>query len=777
MRRLRVLLAFCVAALLLACRPPAQVTAPPLVQTAPSLQGQLILPEGYQAQASASQVRSNATVTLIDPTNFQAKGTGVTAGDGTFTVQAVATFTPAIGGLYLLESSKTLGGAGSAAYRLRTLVQFTATGWTSVTGSPVQLSTATTAVALLWDHHGLTAADVLSKVSYDATTRTHRFNNLSSTLTEAKLREVETLVHEALLVNVDPIQAVRPDADGRYGLSLVDSPRNKLVNPGFEVGNNTFPGWTLNNPGIASFSVESGVVYEGKQSLKLTVTAAGDTWYGQGWNGTTETYGLPLATGTPYTFSVYARGAVGGEKLAMCLNYQTPFYEIRSTTYTLTTSWQRYTWTFVSGYTTDRAFFILRNGNGIGQATFPASVYVDGVQFEEGGAATDFAPPGNLLLSGFANSLDSANLTPTAGKIGRGVMVDHGLNVLPNSSFETDSNSDGLPDGMSFYNGSGGTYSLDPEALFHAKSWKIAKATQTADYCAFDHTYNYKAGKTYTFSVWVKGDSISGSPNSDFGIYVDPSKTTGGLSTYDVFSVAAPTGTFGWTRISYTKTFLYDCNFAKVIPIFRNKTGTVWFDGFQIEENTYASPYAGDGPDRLIFDAKRFVNPHQGTIAFWYKPTFGWDEASTLGTLMAIGNSAQDIVFNFAKTRHPDGRFKLLYTIRAETPTNHNWMGTEYLPTAPAWKAGEWHHIALTWGPGGMVMYLDGASVATQAFSGSIWTTSSAVHASPNLGVLSFAGNSRNFTARINGALDDLKIWDVQKSAETVQREFLGLAP
>lgn len=765
MRRLRVLLALCLATLLIACRPPAQVAPPPSVQAIQPLQGELLLPEGYQVQANASQVRANATVTLIDPSTFQAKGTGVTQADGTFTVHALNTFNPSVGSTYLLESNKTLGGAGSTAFRLRTLVQYTASGWTSVTGSAVQLSAATTAVALLWDHHALAASSVLAKVTYNTTTRTHRFSDLTATLTEAKLREVEGLVLEALLVNADPIQVVRPGPDGTFVLSLSDRPRNLIVNPSFEEGGTTLPYWKLNNPAIASYSVESSVVYEGRRAAKLTVTAAGDTWFGQGWNSTTDTFGVRLATGTAYTFSVYARGAVGGEKLTLNLNYQTPFAEIGSTVYTLTTTWQRYSWTFVSSHTTDRAFLMFRNGSGTGQATFPASIFLDAMQFEAGGAASDYAAQGTLLREGFANSLESTGVTTATGRSGRAVMVDNWLNLIPsNSSFETDTNSDGVPDGCDVIGGAGGTYSLDTNAMFHNRSLRIAKTVVSGDICRYVHTYTYKAGRTYTFSIWVKGENVSGSPSAgDFALYVDPF-ANGAYS--NVRNVAAPTGTFDWTRISYTHTFSVDCQSAWIYPIFRNKTGTVWFDGLQVEENAQASPYAGDfGADRLAFDASRY-SPYQGTISFWYRPTYSWQSDRDLGDIFSLVNGVGNelLVLNKALSATGGNRF----IVSAWDGSNSR--STELIPAATPWLAGTWHHVAVTWGTRGLEYYLDGGLVAQVPYFGP-------VNGGLPFSRLCFAGNNvgANYIGSTNGALDGLEVWDVQKSAEAVRREYLGL--
>ncbi|HEY9897727.1 MAG TPA: LamG-like jellyroll fold domain-containing protein [Pantanalinema sp.] len=773
MRKLRLALSLVIVALLaIGCRPtPLAVSTAVAPASQPVLTGQVLLPEGYGIQATAGQVRANATVTLIDPSTFQAKGTGITAPDGTFTVQALGTFTPTIGSLYLLESSKTLGGTSNSAFRLRTLVQFNAGGWTSVSGTAIQLSATTTAVAILWDHLSLGAADVIGKVSKDAVTGVHQQAGLTASVPELLVRSVESLVSQALLLNLDPVQIVRPGPDGAYRLSFADQSRNMLANAGFEEGGANPAPWRLNAAaGVATYSFETLSPHEGRQAMRFSATAAGDSWFGQGYNGADHRWPLKLEAGRAYTYSVYARGAAGGEKLALAFNYQDPFLEVRSDAFTLTTAWQRYSWTFTPAYSTPKAIALIRFGTGIGQ-TVGATCYADAAQLEEG-APTDFRPQGSLVLEGFANARESVGVTPVEGRSGTAVFIDRTVNQLANSSFERDSDADGIPDGMSRTAASIATYSLDVDALFHGRSLKIDKTTSgTAEYVKFNHAYTYEAGKTYTFSVWVKGKNVSGSQSStDFGLYVDPYLPDASLSGVDVRHVAAPVGTFDWTQISLTHTFLNTCTAAALSPIFRNKTGTVWFDGFQVEQGPKATPYGGEpGHDRLTFDAYRYVNKRQGAIAFWYQPTYAWNEGDFKLLSIDGTNSPKWPVLYLAKLGET-------LTLRTHGGPGFDWDApTTWTPASQPWKPGEWHHLAITWGPQGKDLYFDGEKVATGAFSGSI------NGASP-LNLLSFACNeflSVNVFSVVNpqGALDGLKVWDAQRSSVDIRRTYLGIAP
>ena len=181
--------------------------------------------------------------------------------------------------------------------------------------------------------------------------------------------------------------------------------------------------------------------------------------------------------------------------------------------------------------------------------------------------------------------------TRSDGKNGYEAVVEEArTNYLLNSGFNTDSNGDGRADNW-IAGGTGGAYSLDSNnSVEGSKSQKISKANATTDTIFQTIGLSILAGDTFTYSVWIKGDSVSGlKSGSDFGVYIDAS---GGAEPAEYgTNIAAPVGTFGWTRITITKTFTYNHTIHNVYPIFRNKTGTVWFDGLQIEKGAFATSY------------------------------------------------------------------------------------------------------------------------------------------------------------------------------------------
>jgi len=92
-----------------------------------------------------------------------------------------------------------------------------------------------------------------------------------------------------------------------------------------------------------------------------------------------------------------------------------------------------------------------------------------------------------------------------------------------------------------------------------------------------------------------------------------------------------------------------------------------------------------------------------------------------------------------------------------------------YTVTSPAGTvgAGAWHHVAISFGPDGIEMFVDGASVATDSYAGGIagndepWTLGADQH-------LSSDGVAAALTNHFDGALDEFVVYDRQLDAGEV---------
>lgn len=106
---------------------------------------------------------------------------------------------------------------------------------------------------------------------------------------------------------------------------------------------------------------------------------------------------------------------------------------------------------------------------------------------------------------------------------------------------------------------------------------------------------------------WSRAEDVSGSPNADYSIYVDLEYNDG----TPLWGQIAPfrTGTHGWQQTHVLILPAKPVKLARIYALFRNHSGTVWFDDFQ------AYQMAGAG----IFDGQLVHAPALPGSAEW-----GW---------------------------------------------------------------------------------------------------------------------------------------------------------
>lgn len=142
----------------LLARPPVGGGAPAGVVGAavPALQGKVELEAfGYGTQATVPEIARAATVSLIRADTNETVGSTVTDANGGFVLTFGNAFRPQTGLVYYLEAVKGLGQnrAGISVARLRTMIRWEGTGWTSLTnvtpGEGLTIARSTTAISTI----------------------------------------------------------------------------------------------------------------------------------------------------------------------------------------------------------------------------------------------------------------------------------------------------------------------------------------------------------------------------------------------------------------------------------------------------------------------------------------------------------------------------------------------------------------------------------------------------------------------------------------------------
>ncbi|MBO9542341.1 hypothetical protein J7643_17255 [bacterium] len=215
-------------AVIAGCKPPALVsTGMPGAVSAPAqelrqtldnprlISGLVEFPARREAQATSADVVNASTLQLIDTSTNLTVVSGVMTNGGTgnesFTLTIPSTFAPAVGQTFLLEAVKGLGSnaPGNEALRLRTIVQWTANGWTSITGNAsIVLTAMTTAVSIISsvDPGNVPPAQTIGDVTYSLGNST--FTGALPGHTAAEVNNLTASVKTFISGNTDPVANV-----------------------------------------------------------------------------------------------------------------------------------------------------------------------------------------------------------------------------------------------------------------------------------------------------------------------------------------------------------------------------------------------------------------------------------------------------------------------------------------------------------------------------------------------------------------------------------------
>ena len=195
---------------------------------------------------------------------------------------------------------------------------------------------------------------------------------------------------------------------------------------------------------------------------------------------------------------------------------------------------------------------------------------------------------GSASYTSDSSTLGSANKISSSASLGRNT-----LNLLTNGNCESTSNwVQSIPSAVT------GTISNSTNSYLGAKSLYITNSTMSSSAISYlrQNVSGVTIGKTYTLSAYVKVGSISKKFTSDrTGAFIQlracnsSGSDLGTIYSERLTAVTDSTINNGWRRLSVTLTVPENTATLRAYLCLKDCTGTVYFDGVQLEEGTVAN--------------------------------------------------------------------------------------------------------------------------------------------------------------------------------------------
>ena len=226
---------------------------------------------------------------------------------------------------------------------------------------------------------------------------------------------------------------------------------------------------------------------------------------------------------------------------------------------------------------------------------------------------------------------------------------------------------------------------------------------------------------------------------------------------------SAFTVTSDWQRFSFTAA--YGQTTSNLISVrMGSASNEIYFDGFQLEQKAYATPYAdGSLGNGHSWSGTAHASTSSRTVATMTYPTAGNISASA-GTISAwayrdsIGGAWPEILAIQGTANY------IILRLTTDGKPNAYW-GASITATNPV-TAGVWHHYASTYDGTTLKIYLDGVEVASGGTSGF-----TGMPANMGVGYSAWGGE------QWNGQIDDFAIFPTALSAQEVYSIYKSNAP
>ena len=161
-------------------------------------------------------------------------------------------------------------------------------------------------------------------------------------------------------------------------------------------------------------------------------------------------------------------------------------------------------------------------------------------------------------------------------------------------------------------------------------------------------------------------------------------------------------------------------------------------------------------PNQLFYSRSGNINPQQGTLEFWIKPSWAGNDGQ--GHFILKMGGAGGMLFG------KDGANNWRCIFNRFSANGQPERGAAF--NIGTWQAGEWHHAAFTWGGGELRLYLDGAL-----------KTKATVPALPDVSATTFQIGGDGSGGYISATIDELRISSVPRSELEIQQNYFSDVP
>jgi hypothetical protein len=226
--------------------------------------------KGLKTKSSIDSIKSNATVSIINPANNNTIGSGLTDDNGAFTINPSGV-TINNNDIFILEALKRSGTSKANIVSIRTYIKRVGSTWQSITFPDIKINSNTTALSVIEDlNSNVNPEDLINTID---TANSNNFTPFGS-VTQSVLDNVSEMVKYVLATNSDPFKMI--SFENNNYLVKENIPILKLNNLS---GNSGLGGTeiTISGTGFSTVPEKNIVTFMLSSPVTGTVTASSDT--------------------------------------------------------------------------------------------------------------------------------------------------------------------------------------------------------------------------------------------------------------------------------------------------------------------------------------------------------------------------------------------------------------------------------------------------------------------------------------------------------------------